>query len=327
MNRAVVDWIFLALVSVGVAVAALNPGLGEVGGTVLSRLTTGFGFMISVSSIGLVVLLSALEHFFPARDDNRGFSRGIVFDALYLVVQLPIVAVLVALLATPVATTLQELLPFLVVDSTRSLPMLVVLVLGVLITDFTLFVSHVVRHKVPFLWRFHMIHHSQKRLNLFSASRDHPFDSLMETFIRLLPLAFLFPTITENAQALVLYGLGVSWHIRFSHTNTKTNMGPLRYILVTPQSHRIHHSLEEHHWNSNYGNLLAWDRLFGMQHEDVTSYPPTGINDNNFPEPESLSPIDFAKAYIGQLRFPFDAEAVSRATAARPAEEQHDLAA
>lgn len=315
------DATLLAGVAVASTVAILAAGPGDVATEIGQRLSTGLGFMISVTSLFLVAVLMTLEHFFPAREDERGFSPSMVFDAVYLLIQLPVLAVALALLTSPLSNWLSTNASFLVLDSTRELPMPVLLVLGVALSDFLLWFSHLVRHKVKFLWRFHMIHHSQTRLSLFTASRDHPFDSMFEAFIRLMPLAFLFPTLLENAQALVLYGLGVSWHIRFTHTNLKTNLGPLRYILVTPQSHRIHHSSEPEHWNSNYANVFCWDRLFGLQHADDTSFPSTGVNDVNFPEPATLSPTAFATAYVAQLRFPFDEDAVRRATYGSP----HDV--
>ncbi|MDW3179410.1 MAG: sterol desaturase family protein [Acidimicrobiia bacterium] len=307
-------------------IAVVAAGPGDVASDIGHRLTTGLGFMISVTSLFLVAVLMTLEHIFPAREEERGFSPSMAFDALYLLIQLPVMAVALALLTSPISNWLSANASFLVLDSTRELPMLVLLVLGVALSDFFLWFSHLVRHKVKFLWRFHMIHHSQTRLSLFTASRDHPFDSMFEAFIRLMPLVFLFPTIVENAQALVLYGLGVSWHIRFTHTNLRTNLGPLRYILVTPQSHRIHHSSEPEHWNSNYANVFCWDRLFGLQHADDTSYPTTGVNDVNFPEPKTLSPKAFAAAYLAQLRFPFDEEAVKRATHGSPPVTANDQA-
>ena len=101
-------------------------------------------------------------------------------------------------------------------------------------------------------------------------------------------------------------------------------------MLVTPQSHRIHHSTEPEHWNSNYANVFCWDRLFGTQHADDTSYPTTGVNDLQFPEPKSFSAAEFGRCYLRQLAFPFDAAAVHRATHGSPhtgAEDDQALAA
>ena len=263
-------------------------------------------------------MLFTIEYFRPARPNERGFHPSIVFDAMYLFIQLPIVAILVAVIASPVQDLLERYASWLVVDFGGGLPTPLLLIIGVALSDLTLWFSHLIRHKVPFLWRFHMIHHSQTRMSLFTASRDHPLDTLFETFLRVVPLFFLLPSLVENAQALALYGLGVSWHIRLTHTNIRTNLGPLRWFLVTPQSHRIHHSTEPEHWNSNYANIICWDRLFGFQHPDDQSYPPTGVNDVNFPEPKTFSGAEFARCYARQLWFPFDTDAVHRATYGSP---------
>jgi len=64
----------------------------------------------------------------------------------------------------------------------------------------------------------------------------------------------------------------------FIHSNIKTNLGPLKYILVSPQFHRYHHSILPEHFNMNYGERLAiWDFLFGTMAKDFNCYPPTGV--------------------------------------------------
>jgi sterol desaturase/sphingolipid hydroxylase (fatty acid hydroxylase superfamily) len=310
---------FTVLVA-GLAFVLLTGSPEAIAPDIQGRISRGFLFMVSASSLFLVAAFFTLEYLRPARPSERGFSPSILFDAFYLFLQLPVVAVLILLISGPIQRFLEAHASGLTLDIGRDLPIPVVLLLGAAITDLTLWFSHVVRHKVPFLWRFHMIHHSQTRLSLFTASRDHPLDTFFETLIRVVPLFFLFPSVVENAEALAIYGLAVSWHIRLTHTNIATNLGALRLILVTPQSHRIHHSTEPEHWNSNYANIFCWDRLFGMQHEDDTSYPPTGVNDVAFPEPQRLSLTEFGRCYVSQLWFPFDTAAVHRATYGSPHE-------
>jgi sterol desaturase/sphingolipid hydroxylase (fatty acid hydroxylase superfamily) len=294
---------------------------GELGADMQDAVFSAFGYMFT-SPVSLVIIAGvfALEWFFPARAEQRGFSPSVLFDAFYLVVHRPMGIILIAAATAPLRDLLAENAGFLIVDRSSNLPMLVLLVAGVAIGDFILWLSHMIRHKVPFFWRFHMIHHSQTRMSIFTASRDHPLDSMVESLIMMVPLFFLFPTIVEDAQALTLYGLGVTWFIRFTHTNIRTNLGPLRYILVTPQSHRIHHSSEPEHWNSNYANIFCWDRLFGMQHPDDQTYPTTGVNDLDFPEPSSFAPGEFVRCFVRQMLFPFDTDAVHRATHGSPHE-------
>ncbi len=306
-------------VVIAMATVVITGQPGEIGSDMQAAVRSAFGFMFtSPVSLTLIAGVFALEWFLPARPEQRGFSPSVVFDALYLVVHRPMGIVLIAAATQPLRDLLAEHAGFLVVDSSSEIPMLILLVLGVAIGDFVLWFSHMVRHKVPFFWRFHMIHHSQTRMSIFTASRDHPLDSLIESLIMMVPLFFLFPSLVEDARALTLYGLGVTWFIRFTHSNVKTNLGPLRYILVTPQSHRIHHSSEPEHWNSNYANIFCWDRLFGMQHPDDQTYPTTGVNDLDFPEPSSFAPTEFLRCFVRQMIFPFDTGAVRRATHGSP---------
>ena len=94
------------------------------------------------------------------------------------------------------------------------------------------------------------------------------------------------------------------WHTRFCHANVRTNLGVLRWVLVTPQSHRVHHSLDPAHRDKNFGVTFSlWDHLFGTQHRDYDVYPECGIDDHDFPfEQEGRGPL---AAIAAQLVYPF----------------------
>jgi sterol desaturase/sphingolipid hydroxylase (fatty acid hydroxylase superfamily) len=80
----------------------------------------------------------------------------------------------------------------------------------------------------------------------------------------------------------------------------------LRYVLVTPQSHRVHHSIEPEHQDKNFGAILSiWDHLFGTQYRKYDEYPDTGITDNSFPHEDSFRPGRAAVTMTGQLIYPF----------------------
>lgn len=314
----------IVLTAIALIVATGSPG--QVGADIQRSVWLAFRFLfLSPLSIVILATIFALEWKFPARAEQRGLSPLVVMDSLYLIVTRPVAIVLVAATALPARDFVEANVASLSLEGVIQLPTLATLVIGVALGDAALWISHVIRHKVPFLWRFHMVHHSQERLSVFSASRDHPLDSLFESFIMLVPLIVLFPDVVADAQALTLYAVGVTWFIRFTHSNIATNLGPLRWILVTPQSHRIHHSRLPEHWNSNYANIFAWDRLFGFQHPDDTSFPETGVNNPDFPSPKSYAPTEIARCFAGQLIFPFDTAAVKVATRApeSAAEESH----
>jgi len=278
------------------------------------QISTSFIAFVSLESIAGVTFILALEVFLPAHREQRAISPALFVDGLYVLLQLPLLAGTMALLAFPVERWLQHHAQWIILDPFGSLPWPLTLVLGLMVSDFILWSSHVAKHKVPFFWRFHIIHHSQENLNLFTANRTHPVDSLIEHFVGVIPFFVLFPTIVGQAQHLLLFGLAEAWYIRFQHANIRLNMGPLRYVIVTPQSHRIHHSVDSAHWSTNYANIFCWDRLFGMQHSDITSYPATGLCDPEFPEPERFSPRQIVGSYVRQLVYPFNRRSVLIAT-------------
>ena len=305
-----------AFVAIGVMVLTGRPGpLGE-------ALSEEFGrwapFFVSVQFLVLAPGIFLFEYLRPARPEQRGISPSVAFDALYFAIHLPVIASVAAVLSGPITSFLEENASWLIVDSTADWPILAMAVIGVAIGDLLDWFVHLLKHKVPLFWRFHMIHHSQPRMSMFTANRTHPIDALIDVFVLLVPFFILFPSFTAQSGSVFILATGKAWSARFQHTNVRTNLGPLRWLLVTPQSHRIHHSLEPEHWNSNYANFFTWDRLFGTQHKDVTSYPPTGINDPYFPEPSRWSPSEFARSFVGQMLFPFDMAAVRRASVGSP---------
>ncbi len=305
-------------IAVFLAVMVATGRPGQLGELVQENMRNSFAFFVSLQFLLAVPVIFAIEHFFPARPEQRGFSPSIAFDSLYMLIHLPVIISFLVWTSGPIETFLDENLSFLVVDSTRSWPLPLMAILGIALHDLGVWAAHITKHKVPLFWRFHMIHHSQTRMNMFTANRTHPIDALIDGFFLLLPLYFLFPSLTAEAGSIFIIAIGPAWWARFQHANIRTNLGPLRWLIVTPQSHRVHHSTEPEHWNSNYANIFAWDRLFGTQHSDVTSYPPTGINDQYFPEPERVSPAAFASSFVGQMLFPFDAAAVKRASTGSP---------
>ncbi len=301
-----------------IAAMAITGEPGAVGQAVEREFGLWWPFFVSVQFLILTPGIFLAEYLWPARPEQRGLSPHVGFDLLYFAVHLPTIVAIAALLSGPINDLLAARADWLVLDIGRTWPAWLVGLIGLAIADFGAWFSHVLKHKIPQLWRFHMIHHSQPRMSLFTANRTHPIDALVDVFVLLIPFFILFPSFIEHIDNIVILGMAKGWLERLQHANVRTNLGPLRWVFVTPQSHRIHHSTEPEHWNSNYATFFAWDRLFGFQHADVTSYPTTGINDPVFPEPDRWSPGVFARSFLGQLLFPFDTAAVRRASTGSP---------
>jgi sterol desaturase/sphingolipid hydroxylase (fatty acid hydroxylase superfamily) len=143
-----------------------------------------------------------------------------------------------------------------------TLPSAIRPVLALLLLDFWTWYWHRACHRVPFLWRFHRVHHSDPAMDVTTAFRFHPVELLLSTIIRLPVLALIGATVTE----LLVYETLLLASSQFQHAALSGGRWDqaLRRVLVTPSVHRIHHSPERPLTNSNYASLLnCWDRLFG----------------------------------------------------------------
>jgi sterol desaturase/sphingolipid hydroxylase (fatty acid hydroxylase superfamily) len=134
---------------------------------------------------------------------------------------------------------------------------------SVVIMDFFIWLQHVVVHAVPVLWRLHRVHHADLDYDVTTGSRFHPFEILLSMLIKFAVIAFLGAPVV----AVVLFEILLNATSMFNHSNVRIPVGVdrvLRWFVVTPDMHRVHHSIEDDETNSNFGfNLPWWDRLLG----------------------------------------------------------------
>jgi sterol desaturase/sphingolipid hydroxylase (fatty acid hydroxylase superfamily) len=129
--------------------------------------------------------------------------------------------------------------------------------------DFIIYWQHQVFHHVPILWRFHMLHHSDLDLDVSSGVRFHPIEIVISTGVKALSVLVL----GAAPLAVVIFEIVLNSTALFNHSNVQMPLAldrVLRWFIVTPDMHRIHHSTDVRETNSNYGfNMSSWDRLFG----------------------------------------------------------------
>jgi sterol desaturase/sphingolipid hydroxylase (fatty acid hydroxylase superfamily) len=160
-------------------------------------------------------------------------------------------------------------------DSTLSHWVLVPLC--VLALDLAIYLQHVMFHAVPLLWRFHRMHHADLDFDVTTGARFHPVEIVLSMVIKFAVIVALGPP----AIAVFAFEVILNATSMFNHSNVRILVGVdriLRLIVVTPDMHRVHHSVEDDETNSNFGfNLPWWDRLFGTYrdqpragHENMT---------------------------------------------------------
>jgi len=144
-----------------------------------------------------------------------------------------------------------------------GLPQWLLILAGVVILDLAIYWQHRLFHRLPWLWRLHRMHHSDTDFDVSTAIRFHPVEILLSMLIKIgVVLLFGIP-----ALAVLLFEILLNATALFSHSNARLPRAleqPVRLILVTPDMHRIHHSVVQAETDSNFGfNLALWDRIFG----------------------------------------------------------------
>lgn len=144
-----------------------------------------------------------------------------------------------------------------------ALPLWLEILVVVLIFDFAIWLQHLITHKIPILWRLHRVHHADVDMDVTTAIRFHPVEIALSMLLKIGLVYLLGPA----AIAIVVFEIILNGTAMFNHSNLalpKPLDRAVRKILVTPDMHRVHHSVHRDEHDSNYGFALSvWDRLFG----------------------------------------------------------------
>jgi sterol desaturase/sphingolipid hydroxylase (fatty acid hydroxylase superfamily) len=139
----------------------------------------------------------------------------------------------------------------------------IALIAAVVALDLAIYLQHVLFHAVPALWRLHRMHHADLDFDVTTGVRFHPVEILLSALIKLGAVAALGPPVA----AVLVFELALNATSMFNHGNVRLPLAAdraLRWLLVTPDMHRVHHSAVPRETNSNFGfSLPWWDRIFG----------------------------------------------------------------
>ena len=135
--------------------------------------------------------------------------------------------------------------------------------ISVITMDFIIYLQHVMVHAVPLLWRLHRVHHADLDFDVTTGARFHTFEIILSMLIKFATIILLGPPVI----AVILFEIILNATSMFNHSNVRLPVSLdriLRLLVVTPDMHRVHHSIESDETNSNFGfSLPWWDRLFG----------------------------------------------------------------
>jgi lathosterol oxidase len=239
----------------------------------------------------MTLIFSPIEVLWPAYPKQKVFRPEWLLDVGYfLSTHLPIriTSFLVLLPATNLThimgnATLQA--------ATATLPWPVQFFLAVLVADLAEYTVHRALHEIPWLWRFHAIHHSSKALDWIAGSRAHLIDDLIIRGLMFIPMMFAF-----SQDIIVAYLLFVTIHATWAHTNFGPTIKWLEPFIIFPRFHHWHHTSQKEAIDKNYAIHFPWiDKIFGTYDYPADRWPDTyGLDNEPIPA-----------GFWGQALYPF----------------------
>jgi sterol desaturase/sphingolipid hydroxylase (fatty acid hydroxylase superfamily) len=242
----------------------------------------------------LVAIFVPLERLFAVRP-QKVLRKGIVTDLGYYFLSGLLPALLLGLPIGVVAWAAHRVVPAGFLAATAALPLGARMLAGLVASEVGYYWAHRLSHEIPFLWRFHAIHHSAEHVDFLVNSRAHPVDLVFGRFAALVPMYVLglagpvgaSGTLVPVAVTLI----GTIWGF-FIHANLRWRLGPIEWVVTTPAFHHWHHT-RSGPIDRNFASTLPWlDRIFGTHYLPEAWPEDYGIKE---PLPDSL---------IDQLAYP-----------------------
>jgi sterol desaturase/sphingolipid hydroxylase (fatty acid hydroxylase superfamily) len=259
-----------------------------------------FRLTVWLALLGLIfVPLELLFALHPKQVLRKGFTT----DLCYYFLNSLLPAFALSLPLSLLAWAARHVVPDSLLTLTGKLPLWARILSALVVTDVGYYWAHRLSHQIPFLWRFHAIHHSAPEMDFLVAPRAHPVDFLFSRYCAYIPLYLLGlagPTgAAGSIVPMVVTLVGKVWGF-FIHANLRWRFGPLEWLVATPAFHHWHHT-KRGPINRNYSSQFPWvDALFGTFYLPAKAWPDEyGIEATT---PETVS---------GQLLQPFLSEPVA----------------
>ena len=245
-------------------------------------------FLLDMFLMALIYV--PLERIWPQYPAQGTFRSEWTLDVVYFMSTHIPIQILSFLVLFPATEATRYLNVPALHEAIARLPWLLQLLLAVLIADIAEYWIHFSLHKVPFLWRFHAVHHSSKALDWIAGSRSHFIDDTLVRGFILVPLMLAF-----SQSIIVAYLIVVTLHATWTHCNFRPNVGWLEKYVVMPRYHHWHHTSQKEAIDRNFAIHFPWiDRLFG------TYYFP-----QEWPEHYGLNGEKISASFLGQTIEPF----------------------
>lgn len=210
--------------------------------------------------LSVLIIMGIAETLFPKK--QRVQARGqramanlllVIIDSVFVRICFPIIAVGVAAMSYTKGWGVLNVV---------SLPAGLKFIIALIVLDFSVYLQHIAFHKIKPLWTLHKVHHADRDIDVTTGVRFHPLEIIISMLYKIVVVLALGPSV----WAVMIFEIILNASALFNHANLalpKRFDAVLRTLIVTPDMHRVHHSVIELETNRNYGfNLSIWDRLF-----------------------------------------------------------------
>lgn len=242
--------------------------------------------------------MAAIEQFFPAQARKAPRPKRWLLHVSISAINIILLYIVFPLSAIALANLCEQHgigLSYIALAAPQESPLIILA--AFLILDFSIYLQHIVFHKFNFLWKLHALHHTDTEVDFSTAIRFHPLEALISMAIKMIVIIL----IGAPALAVLIFEILLSSGAIFNHSNF--SLPPaldryLKYIIVTPDMHRIHHSKNPKEHHSNFGFFIAvWDHIFGT----YTPEPASGKNKIDIGLKQEKAPTSL----LGMLYHPF----------------------
>ncbi|MFM2226131.1 MAG: hypothetical protein RJA07_2333 [Bacteroidota bacterium] len=281
---------------IGVAIACLTIVIGgfDVHGRAVEKANWHLGLdWLLLDLLLMAIIFIPIEMVLPKRENQDRFHAEWRTDLIYFAISHLCIQFFGAITQQPAVLFFSKLNLAPLHAWVQGLPFVIELLFAFLVTDLFQYWAHRIFHSHAYLWRFHAVHHSTQSMDWLAGSRTHFIDIFFTRSITFIPLYVCgFSPIVFNAYIFI-----IAIHAVFIHSNTRINIGFLKYFFTTPQYHHWHHCIEDEHYGKNFAVFFPFiDKIFGTYYLPNKVWPRgTGVNEAQFP-----------KGYVKQLVYPFN---------------------